>query len=70
MLPFLQPSGCAGQTSTPLQVRLAGVELTPEGWDWLRRQLKPAETVWLKLIRQEGETLDCFVSTGRVRGNP
>ncbi|XP_012679452.1 protein C3orf33 homolog [Clupea harengus] len=64
-VPALSPLLVKCQTSTPLQVRLAGVELTPEGWDWLRRQLKPAETVWLKLIRQEGETLDCFVSTGR-----
>ncbi|XP_063060449.1 protein C3orf33 homolog isoform X2 [Engraulis encrasicolus] len=54
--------------ATPLQVRLAGVELTAEGRDWLRRQLEPAETpptVWLKLIRREGDTLHCLVSKGR-----
>lgn len=72
-LPCLKKTlaGFAGQTgATPLQVRLAGVELTAEGRDWLRRQLEPAETpptVWLKLIRREGDTLHCLVSKGRVR---
>ncbi|KAL2095661.1 hypothetical protein ACEWY4_007809 [Coilia grayii] len=64
-IPVLSPLLVKCQTGAPLHVRLAGVELTAEGREWLRRQLKPAETVWLKLIRQEGDTLDCLVSRGR-----
>ncbi|XP_048120307.1 protein C3orf33 homolog isoform X1 [Alosa alosa] len=64
-VPVLSPLLMKYQAGAPLQVRLAGVELTPEGWDWLRRQLRPAETVWLKLIRKEGDSLDCFVSRGQ-----
>ncbi|XP_076138089.1 protein C3orf33 homolog [Alosa pseudoharengus] len=64
-VPVLSPLLMKYQVGAPLQVCLAGVELTPEGWDWLRRQLRPAETVWLKLIRKEGDSLDCFVSRGR-----
>ena len=52
---------------SPLLVRLAGVELTPEGKMWLQENLAPAETVWLKLISREEDTLHCLVSHGRVR---
>ncbi|XP_028818316.1 protein C3orf33 homolog isoform X2 [Denticeps clupeoides] len=43
-----------GHPHAPLEVRLAGVDLTPEGRDWLGKQLTPAETVWLQLIRRDG----------------
>ncbi|XP_070982750.1 protein C3orf33 homolog isoform X1 [Oncorhynchus clarkii lewisi] len=49
----------------PLAVRLAGVELTPEGRVWLEQHLSPAQTVWLKLVSREEETLHCLVSVGR-----
>ncbi|XP_064159638.1 protein C3orf33 homolog isoform X2 [Anguilla rostrata] len=48
-----------------LDVRLAGVELTEEGRAWLGQQLRPTETVWLRLIRREAEALDCLVSVSR-----
>uniref|UniRef100_A0A672MZ64 Chromosome 3 open reading frame 33 n=1 Tax=Sinocyclocheilus grahami TaxID=75366 RepID=A0A672MZ64_SINGR len=48
---------------TLLDVRLAGVELTAEGQDWIGQQLKPAETVWLRLIVRQNETLHSLVST-------
>ncbi|XP_028818315.1 protein C3orf33 homolog isoform X1 [Denticeps clupeoides] len=54
-----------GHPHAPLEVRLAGVDLTPEGRDWLGKQLTPAETVWLQLIRRDGETLDCLVLQNR-----
>ncbi|XP_052356351.1 protein C3orf33 homolog isoform X42 [Oncorhynchus keta] len=49
----------------PLAVRLAGVELTPEGRVWLEQHLSPAQTVWLKLVSREEETLQCLVSVSR-----
>ncbi|XP_050991482.1 protein C3orf33 homolog isoform X1 [Labeo rohita] len=54
-----------GQPVTLLDVRLAGVELTSEGQDWIGQQLKPAETVWLRLIARQNETLHCLVSVNR-----
>ncbi|AWO98855.1 putative protein C3orf33 -like isoform 4 [Scophthalmus maximus] len=50
-----------------LLVRLAGVELTPEGRVWLQNNLAPAQTVWLKLISRQDDTLQCLVSQSRVR---
>uniref|UniRef100_A0A672MVI4 Chromosome 3 open reading frame 33 n=1 Tax=Sinocyclocheilus grahami TaxID=75366 RepID=A0A672MVI4_SINGR len=47
---------------TLLDVRLAGVELTAEGQDWIGQQLKPAETVWLRLIVRQNETLHSLVA--------
>eukprot|EP00063_Salmo_salar_P095999 XP_014070834.1 PREDICTED: protein C3orf33 homolog isoform X1 [Salmo salar] len=49
----------------PLAVRLAGVDLTPEGRVWLKQHLSPAQTVWLKLVSREEETLHCLVSVSR-----
>lgn len=54
---------------SPLVVRLAGVELTPEGEEWLQKNLAPAQTVWLKLISREEDTLHCLVRHSRVRQN-
>ncbi|XP_075892397.1 protein C3orf33 homolog [Nelusetta ayraudi] len=50
---------------SPLLVRLAGVELTPEGKEWLQKNLAPAQTVWLKLISREEDTLHCLVCQSR-----
>lgn len=50
-------------------VRLAGVELTAEGKEWLQKNLAPAQTVWLKLISREEDTLHCLVRRSRVRRN-
>lgn len=51
--------------TTPLLVRLAGVELTPEGKQWLQKNLLPAKMVWIKLISREDDTLYCLVSQKR-----
>ncbi|KAG7470968.1 hypothetical protein MATL_G00119520 [Megalops atlanticus] len=64
-VPLLSPLLKKRQSDALLDVRLAGVELTEEGWTWLRQQLRPTETVWFRLIRRETEVLDCMVSVSR-----
>ncbi|XP_042343053.1 protein C3orf33 homolog isoform X2 [Plectropomus leopardus] len=46
-------------------VHLAGVELTPEGREWLQKNMTPSQTVWLKLISRENDMLHCLVSQSR-----
>ncbi|CAM4584146.1 unnamed protein product [Leuciscus chuanchicus] len=53
------------QSVSVLDVRLAGVEMTSEGHDWIAQQLKPAETLWLRLIARQNQTLHCLVSVNR-----
>ncbi|XP_067275972.1 protein C3orf33 homolog [Pseudorasbora parva] len=53
------------QSVTLMDVRLAGLEMTSEGHDWIARQLKPDETVWLRLIARQNQTLHCLVSVNR-----
>ncbi|XP_031651240.1 protein C3orf33 homolog isoform X3 [Oncorhynchus kisutch] len=65
-IPVLSPLLAKGGGRVyPLAVRLAGVELTPEGRVWLEQHLSPAQTVWLKLVSREEETLHCLVSVSR-----
>ncbi|KAI7802790.1 c3orf33-like protein, partial [Triplophysa rosa] len=64
-VPLLSPLLTKRQCVTLLDVRLAGVELTSEGQNWISQQLKPAETVWLRLIARQNETLHCLVSVNR-----
>nr|XP_061796953.1 protein C3orf33-like [Nerophis lumbriciformis] len=62
-LPLLSPllAKHKGLPTSPLQVDLAGVDLTADGKLWLQRNLLPAQTVWLKLINRHGDRLHCFV---------
>ncbi|TRY96338.1 hypothetical protein DNTS_021835 [Danionella cerebrum] len=53
------------QTLSFLDVRLAGVDVTPEGHDWIAQQLKPDETLWFRLIARQNETLHCLVSVNK-----
>ncbi|XP_023150090.1 protein C3orf33 homolog isoform X1 [Amphiprion ocellaris] len=66
-LPVLSPllSKHKDVSTGPLLVRLAGVELTPEGRVWLQQNVAPAQTVWLKLVSREDNTLHCLVSQSR-----
>ncbi|XP_065138743.1 protein C3orf33 homolog isoform X2 [Paramisgurnus dabryanus] len=64
-VPLLSPLLTKRQCVTLLDVRLAGVELTSEGQKWISQQLKPSETVWLRLIARQNETLHCLVSVNR-----
>ncbi|XP_053177431.1 protein C3orf33 homolog [Scomber japonicus] len=66
-LPVISPllSKHKGVSTSPLLVNLAGVELTPEGKEWLHKSLAPAQTVWLKLISREDDILHCLVSQSK-----
>ncbi|XP_044059646.1 protein C3orf33 homolog isoform X2 [Siniperca chuatsi] len=66
-LPVLSPllSKHKGVCTSSMLVNLAGVEMTPEGRVWLQKNLAPAQTVWLKLISREDDTLHCLVSQSR-----
>uniref|UniRef100_A0A4W5LA53 TNase-like domain-containing protein n=1 Tax=Hucho hucho TaxID=62062 RepID=A0A4W5LA53_9TELE len=65
-IPVLSPLLAKGGGGVfTLAVHLAGVELTPEGRVWLEQHLSPAQTVWLKLVSREEETLHCLVSVSR-----
>ncbi|XP_053479666.1 protein C3orf33 homolog [Ictalurus furcatus] len=61
-VPLLSPLLTKRQVATPLRVCLAGVDLTPEGHDWLAATLRTDETVWLRLISRQDESLHCLVS--------
>ncbi|KAK7152306.1 hypothetical protein R3I94_008589 [Phoxinus phoxinus] len=54
-----------GQSVPLLDVRLAGVEMTSEGHAWIAQQLEPAETLWLRLIARQNQSLHCLVSVNR-----
>ncbi|XP_061576364.1 protein C3orf33 homolog isoform X2 [Cololabis saira] len=66
-LPVLSPilSKHKDVSISPMLVHLAGVELTPEGKMWLQNNVTPPQTVWLKLISREDDSLYCLVSKSR-----
>ncbi|XP_036441485.1 protein C3orf33 homolog [Colossoma macropomum] len=64
-VPLVSPLLTKRQPVAPLDVRLAGVELTPQGWDWLSERLRPPQTVWLRLISRQDQSLHCLVSVSR-----
>lgn len=70
-VPLLSPLLTKCQVTTPLRVRLAGVDVTPEGREWLTETLGRNELVWLRLIGRQDENLHCLVSlSGRLLFNP
>ncbi|KAG7333509.1 hypothetical protein KOW79_003644 [Hemibagrus wyckioides] len=70
-IPLLSPLLTKRQVTTPLRVHLAGVDLTPEGREWLAETLRTDEMVWLRLISRQDESLHCLVSLGgRLLFNP
>ncbi|XP_051933513.1 protein C3orf33 homolog isoform X1 [Hippocampus zosterae] len=66
-LPLLSPllTKHKGGPSTSLLVNLAGVDLTADGKLWLQRSVLPTQTVWLKLISRQDDTLHCFVTLNK-----
>ncbi|XP_009072969.1 PREDICTED: protein C3orf33 homolog, partial [Acanthisitta chloris] len=44
-----------------LLVRLAGVELAPNGMAWLQKELSPRQHLWFQLLGREGSALECLV---------
>nr|XP_056706182.1 protein C3orf33 homolog [Euleptes europaea] len=50
-----------------LIVRLAGVELTPDGTVWLKKELKPSQMMWFQLLGRKDSMLDCLVVVNKGR---
>ncbi|KAM6443110.1 protein C3orf33 homolog [Liasis olivaceus] len=50
-----------------LLVRLAGVELTPDGVIWLKEEIKPSQMIWFQLLGRKNSGLDCFVIVNKGR---
>ncbi|XP_048362958.1 protein C3orf33 homolog [Sphaerodactylus townsendi] len=50
-----------------LLVRLAGVELTPDGSVWLKKELKPSQMMWFQLLARKDSVLDCLVVVSKGR---
>nr|XP_028587185.1 protein C3orf33 homolog isoform X2 [Podarcis muralis] len=44
-----------------LLIRLAGVELTPDGTVWLKEEVKPPQMMWFQLLERKDSALDCLV---------
>ncbi|XP_069474527.1 protein C3orf33 homolog isoform X2 [Ambystoma mexicanum] len=64
-LPFFSSWQKRWQSNGALVVRLAGVELTPNGQAWLQEHLKPSQMLWFQLLRREDSVLDCLVLVNR-----
>ncbi|XP_034989278.1 protein C3orf33 homolog isoform X2 [Zootoca vivipara] len=50
-----------------LLVRLAGVELTPDGTVWLKEEVKPPQMMWFQLLGRKDSELDCLVVVSKGR---
>ncbi|XP_066541492.1 protein C3orf33 homolog isoform X2 [Hoplias malabaricus] len=64
-VPVVSPLLIKYQSMVPLNVCLAGVELTPQGNLWLSERLRPDQVVWLRLISCQDNLLHCLVSVNR-----
>ncbi|XP_077204739.1 protein C3orf33 homolog isoform X2 [Paroedura picta] len=67
ILPIISSLQRRWHTDGLLLVRLAGVELTPEGAMWLKKELKPSQMMWFQLLRRQEVTLDCRVVVSKGR---
>ncbi|KAJ6669419.1 hypothetical protein lerEdw1_008228 [Lerista edwardsae] len=50
-----------------LLIRLAGVELTPDGIVWLKEEMKPSQMTWFQLLGRKDSALDCLVVVNKGR---
>ncbi|XP_033006379.1 protein C3orf33 homolog isoform X2 [Lacerta agilis] len=50
-----------------LLIRLAGVELTPDGTVWLKEEVKPPQMMWFQLLGRKDLVLDCLVVVSKGR---
>ncbi|XP_028587184.2 protein C3orf33 homolog isoform X1 [Podarcis muralis] len=50
-----------------LLIRLAGVELTPDGTVWLKEEVKPPQMMWFQLLGRKDSALDCLVVVRKGR---
>ncbi|OXB73429.1 UNVERIFIED_CONTAM: hypothetical protein H355_015157 [Colinus virginianus] len=65
-VPFITSIQRKWQAEGLLLVRLAGVELAPQGTEWLRRELKPSQVIWFQLLGREHSALECLVLLNKV----
>ncbi|XP_055970369.1 protein C3orf33 homolog [Sorex fumeus] len=56
-----------GEPAGTLQVRLAGVELTAAGHEWLQQELLPAQALWFQPLGTQGPALLCFLLVRKGR---
>ncbi|NXC44622.1 CC033 protein, partial [Penelope pileata] len=66
-LPFISLIQRKWQSQGLLLVRLAGVELAPEGTAWLQEELRPSQVVWFQLLGREHLALECLVLVNKGR---
>ncbi|XP_015727666.1 protein C3orf33 homolog [Coturnix japonica] len=66
-VPFITSIQRKWQSEGLLLVRLAGVELTPEGTEWIQRELKPSQVIWFQLLGREHLALECLVIVNKGR---
>ncbi|KAM3932366.1 protein C3orf33 homolog [Leptodactylus fuscus] len=64
-LPILRSLQKRWHRQGSLLVKLAGVELTPNGKIWLQNNLQPSQTLWFQLLNREDSMLDCFIFINR-----
>ncbi|XP_078245207.1 protein C3orf33 homolog isoform X1 [Pogona vitticeps] len=50
-----------------LLVRLAGVELTPDGTRWLKEEVKPSQMMWFQILGRKDSVLHCLVVVNKGR---
>ncbi|XP_063162600.1 protein C3orf33 homolog [Candoia aspera] len=66
-LPIVSSLQKRWHSSGLLLVRLAGVELTPDGIIWLKEEIKPSQMIWFQLLGRKNSALDCFVIVNKGR---
>ncbi|XP_060098353.1 protein C3orf33 homolog [Heteronotia binoei] len=67
ILPIISSLQRRWHTDGLLLVRLAGVELTPDGTVWLKKELKPSQMMWFQLLGRKDSILDCYVVVNKGR---
>ncbi|KAM9037466.1 protein C3orf33 homolog [Sarcophilus harrisii] len=48
-----------------LLVKIAGVDLTEDGHLWLKKEIKPFETLWFQLLARDNSSLLCYLLMNR-----
>ncbi|KAL8187908.1 UNVERIFIED_CONTAM: hypothetical protein K2H54_057791 [Gekko kuhli] len=67
ILPIISSLQRRWRTDGLLLIRLAGVELTPDGTVWLKKELKPSQMMWFQLLGRKDSMLDCLVVVSKGR---
>ncbi|XP_054839432.1 protein C3orf33 homolog [Eublepharis macularius] len=67
VIPIISSLQRRWHTDGLLLVRLAGVQLTPDGTIWLKEELKPSQMMWFQLLGRKDSILDCLVVVNKGR---